>query len=79
MKEIKDKFELMQTNNPGWSSFVCFEQAIRGEVFSDEELMELFKKLVAKGDYSKTDETMVFDYLKSQLKQNRKQRPKQAI
>ena len=55
MKAIERRFNRISSDNPGWSSFICFEETVRGQGFTHAIIRKWFNRLVDKDDYDKCD------------------------
>ena len=55
MQAIENRFNKISNENPGWSSFICFEETVRGQGFSYYTIRRFFNKLVDKDDYDEKD------------------------
>ncbi len=53
MKTIKTAFLKVAEENPDWSSYICFAEAIKHRNYSIVTITEWFPKLVDKEDYSR--------------------------
>ena len=63
MKSIQRRFLKNQNKNIGWSSYVCFAEAIRRQKLSKKIIMFWFNKLVEKDDYCKSEKKGVLQHL----------------
>ena len=58
------EFQKISQNNPYWSSWICFCEAIEGRKnLSKKTIRKYFKKLVDKDDYSKNEKRELLKYL----------------
>lgn len=51
MRSIQRKFNKIEKQNPNWSSYLCFVNAIKGQKFVKKNIQKQFYKLVDKNDY----------------------------
>lgn len=65
MKSIERRFKSIKEKKEGWSTYLCFAQAITGQKFSRESLHRWFNKLVNKDDYSTKDKRNILMNLES--------------
>jgi hypothetical protein len=65
MRSLKRVFEKIKRENPYWSDYTCFSQAIFRRGFSKKTISRYFNKLVDKGDYSRKDKKGVLEWLLS--------------
>ena len=63
MRSIERRFNRMALKNPGWSSYVCFAEAVMGQQFNKSRLRHQFNKLVEKDDYVPEEKNQTFNYL----------------
>lgn len=63
MKSIEARFEKIKSENPYWSTYVCFSRAIDGQNFSRDRLRRYFNKLVDKDDYASNEKAVTLKYL----------------
>lgn len=63
MKSIERRFKRNVLNNPNWSSWTCFADAIIGQNFSGDRIKRHFNVLVDKDDYEKKDKMQLLKYL----------------
>ena len=68
MKSIKQRFDEISFNHPGWSSLICFVESIRDKEISSSDMIREFNKLVEKDDYDKHERDEVIEFLKNTLK-----------
>ena len=55
MKLIERRFKKAEEENPRWSSYTCFAEAIKVQRFSKSIIDRWFQKLVENKDYSRRD------------------------
>lgn len=65
MKSIERRFNSIKEKKDGWSSYLCFAEAVAGQRFSSEAVRRWFNKLVNKDDYAESDKRMVLAHLQS--------------
>lgn len=65
MKSIERRFNNIREKKQGWSSYLCFAQAVTGQKFSRAALHRWFNKLVDKDDYSASDKRNILMNLES--------------
>ena len=63
MKSIERRFKELQKNEGGWSSYVCFFEAIYEQGFSRSIIRRWFNKLVDLDDYAKREKSDIIDFL----------------
>jgi len=63
MKNIKEKFNQIQKDNPMWSSYICFCRTIDSKYLMSRDIKKLFNKLVDKSDYLRSEKDAVLEYL----------------
>ena len=63
MKSIERRFNNIKKDNPYWSTYICFAEAIKNQNFSKQTLHRWFNKLVDKNDYSKSDKRAILSHL----------------
>jgi predicted RNA-binding protein YlxR (DUF448 family) len=65
MKSLERRFRNISENNPHWSSYVCFAEAIWGQKFCKKIIKKYFNKLVERDDYEKRDKKQIIKFLVS--------------
>lgn len=65
MKSIQRRFNNIREKKEGWSSYLCFAQAVVGQKFSRETIHRWFNKLVDKDDYAARDKKNILTNLES--------------
>lgn len=65
MRSIRAKFEEIQKQNPGWSTYACFAEAVRGQNFNKRIVRLRFNQLVNPDDYAKEEKHKILSYLNS--------------
>jgi uncharacterized membrane protein YjjP (DUF1212 family) len=63
MKKLKQTFDKIQHNNPYYTSWVCFVQAIEKRNYNYRILKQHFNILVDKGEYDLKDKTALLQQL----------------
>jgi hypothetical protein len=63
MKSIERRFNNIKKDNPYWSSYICFAEAVKNQNFSKQTLHRWFNKLVDKNDYSRSDKRTILSHL----------------
>jgi hypothetical protein len=63
MKSLKRVFNRIRSENPYWSDYTCFAEAVCGRKFSKKTIIRNFNSLVDKEDYAKSEKKEVIDYL----------------
>lgn len=62
MKSIERRFNRISKKYTGWSSYLCFVEAITGQYFRRRTIQYWFNKLVDKNDYSKGDKQQIINF-----------------
>lgn len=68
MKSVQRRFNEVTKNNPGWSSLVCFSEAVKNQKFTTSMMRRWFYKLVDKCDYERKDKKVLLQGLDGLLK-----------
>jgi hypothetical protein len=63
MKSLKRVFNKIRSENPYWSDYICFAEAVRGRNFSRKTIIRNFNSLVDKEDYVKSEKKEIIDFL----------------
>jgi len=63
MRSIERRFKKFTADNPGWSSYVCFAEAIRGQGFSHDRMSRWFNRLVSSDEYSRDEKGAILAHL----------------
>ena len=63
MKSIERRFNNIIKNNPCWSLYICFSEAIKEQKFSKRIIYNWFTKLVNENDYDKKDKRIILHHL----------------
>lgn len=59
MRSIQALFEKVRTQNPEWSDFICFAEAITNKGFSRDRIGRAFNKFVPKNDCPDSRKTIM--------------------
>ena len=65
MKSIQRRFNNIREKKEGYSDYLCFCEAIKGQKFSREAIRRWFNKLVDKDDYAASDRKNILTNLES--------------
>jgi hypothetical protein len=63
MKSLKRIFNKIRSENPYWSDYTCFAEAVRGRKFSRKTIIRNFNSLVSKEEYAKNEKKEIIDFL----------------
>jgi len=63
MKSVKKVFNRIRNENPYWSDYICFAEAVRGRRFSRKTIIRNFNSLVDKEDYARSEKKEITDFL----------------
>jgi hypothetical protein len=63
MRLLKRIFSRIRSENPYWSDYICFAEAVRGRKFSRKTIIRNFNSLVDKEDYAKNEKKEIIEYL----------------
>jgi predicted Ser/Thr protein kinase len=63
MRSVKKVFNRIRGENPYWSDYICFAEAIRGKKFSRKTIIRNFNSLVDKEDYAKNEKREIIEHL----------------
>jgi hypothetical protein len=63
MKSVRRVFNRIRSENPYWSDYICFAEAVRGRRFSRKTIIRNFNSLVDKEDYAKSEKKEIIDFL----------------
>ena len=63
MRSVRRVFEKIKVENPFWSSYLCFAEAVRGKRFSRRTILKNFNALVDEKDYAKNEKKEIIDFL----------------
>jgi predicted Ser/Thr protein kinase len=63
MRSLKRIFNKIRSENPYWSDYTCFAEAVRGRKFSKKTIIRNFNSLVDKEDYEKNEKKEIIEHL----------------
>jgi hypothetical protein len=63
MRSLKRIFNKIRSENPYWSNYICFTEAMRGRRFSRKTIIRNFNSLVDKEDYARSEKKEIIDFL----------------
>jgi hypothetical protein len=63
MRSVKKVFNRIRGENPYWSDYTCFAEAVRGRRFSRKTIIRNFNSLVDKEDYAKNEKREIIGFL----------------
>ncbi|MCX6793439.1 MAG: hypothetical protein NTY12_05500 [Candidatus Falkowbacteria bacterium] len=63
MKSIHRRYKNIEIKNPGYSSYICFTEAVVGRRFSTQTISRWFNRLVSKDDYASSDKKDILKHL----------------
>jgi hypothetical protein len=63
MRLLRRVFNKIRSENPYWSDYICFAEAVRGRNFSRKTIIRNFNSLVDKEDYIKSEKKEIIDFL----------------
>jgi hypothetical protein len=63
MRSLKRIFNRIRSENPYWSDYTCFAEAVRGRKFSRKTIIRNFNSLVDKEDYAKSEKREIIEHL----------------
>jgi len=63
MRSVRRVFKKIRAENPFWSSYLCFAEAVRKKHFSRRTILRNFNALVDKKDYAKNEKNEIVDFL----------------
>jgi len=63
MRSIKRVFNRIGSENPSWSDYTCFAEAVRGRRFSRKTIIRNFNSLVDKDEYGRSGKKEIIEYL----------------
>jgi hypothetical protein len=63
MRSVKKVFNRINSENPYWSDYICFAEAVRGRRFSRKTIIRNFNSLVDKEDYARSEKKEIIDFL----------------
>lgn len=71
MKSIRALFEKVKTQNPYWSDFICFAEAITNKGFGKDRIGRAFNRFVPKDDCPDSRKTILKSLVGSTPKNKR--------
>jgi hypothetical protein len=63
MRSVKRIFNKIRNENPFWSDYTCFAEAVHGRKFSRKTIIRNFNSLVDKEDYAKSEKKEIIEHL----------------
>ena len=63
MKSLQRRFDKISNQNPMWSSYICFTQAIAKQNFAKKTIYFWFSRLVEKSDYGRKEKLEILQEL----------------
>lgn len=63
MRSIERRYKKIIKQNPIWSNYLCFVEAIKEQSFNKITISKWFRKLVDPDEYSKSDKRDVLKHL----------------
>jgi hypothetical protein len=63
MRSLKRIFSRIRGENPFWSDYTCFAEAVHGKGFSRKTIIRSFNSLVDKEDYAKNEKKEIIEHL----------------
>jgi hypothetical protein len=63
MRSLKRVFNRIRGENPYWSDYTCFAEAVRGREFSKKTIIRNFNSLVDKENYAKNEKREIIEHL----------------
>jgi hypothetical protein len=69
MRWLKRTFNRIRSENPYWSDYICFAEAVHGRRLSRKTIIRNFNSLVDKEDYAKSEKKEIIDFLMELSKQ----------
>jgi hypothetical protein len=63
MRSLKRVFNKIRSENPYWSDYTCFAEAVRGRKFSKRTIIRNFNSLVNKENYAKNEKREIIEHL----------------
>jgi hypothetical protein len=63
MRSLKRVFNKIRRENPYWSDYTCFAEAVRGRKFSRKTIIRNFNSLVGKEDYARSEKKEIIEHL----------------
>jgi hypothetical protein len=63
MRSLRTIFDKIRSENPYWSDYTCFAEAIRGRRVSRKNIVRNFSSLVDKEDYARGEKREIIEHL----------------
>jgi hypothetical protein len=63
MRSLKRIFNKIRMENPFWSDYTCFAEAVHGKGFSRKTIIRSFNSLVDKEDYTRSEKKEIIEHL----------------
>jgi len=63
MRSLKKVFNKIRGENPFWSDYICFAEAVRGRRFSRKTVIRNFNSLVDKEEYMRSEKKEIIEHL----------------
>jgi len=63
VRSLKRVFNKVKNENPFWSDYICFAEAVHGRKFSRKTIIRNFNSLVNKEDYARSEKREIIDFL----------------
>jgi hypothetical protein len=63
MRSLRRIFNKIRSENPYWSDYICFAEAVRGRRFSRKTIIRNFNSLVDKEEYARSEKKEIIDFL----------------
>jgi hypothetical protein len=63
MRSLRRIFSRIRSENPYWSDYICFAEAVRGRKFSRKTIVRNFNSLVDKEEYARSEKKEIIDFL----------------
>jgi hypothetical protein len=63
MRSLKRIFNKIRVENPFWSDYTCFAEAVRGRKFSKKTILRNFNPLVDTEDYAGSEKKEIIGHL----------------
>jgi len=63
MKSLKRVFSKIRSENPFWSDYICFAEAVRGRKFSRKTIIRNFNSLLDREEYEKGEKGEIIEHL----------------
>jgi hypothetical protein len=62
MRSLKKIFNRIRIENPFWSDYTCFAEAVHGKGFSRKTIIRSFNSLVDKEDYTRSEKKEIIEH-----------------